>query len=215
MKPRIYILGVIVVILILAVGSCRKAGTWLVKSDNPEQADVMVVLMGSISDRVLQTADLYNENIAGKVWMVEPESGAADILEERGVKLISQSTQVCNALISLGIPTDSIVLLPGNASSTRMEVEIISNHLMSQPGIESILVVSSAGHTRRAFKLFRASFHSLNEAPVIYCSTNPYTDFNAEKWWKDKDHIEKVVGEYVRLVNYVFFERPQLRRREI
>ena len=61
MRRRIYILGAVVVFLVLAVGSCRKAGSRLIKADHPASADVMVMLTGSISDRVLQTADLYSE----------------------------------------------------------------------------------------------------------------------------------------------------------
>ena len=57
MRSRIIILGAVVVFLVLAVGSCRKAGTWLVKADDPKHADVMVILMGSFSERVLQMAD--------------------------------------------------------------------------------------------------------------------------------------------------------------
>ena len=72
MKSRFYKLAVIILILILAVGSCRKAGTWLVKTDKPEHADVLFMLMGSISDRVLQIADLYQEKKAGEVWIVLP-----------------------------------------------------------------------------------------------------------------------------------------------
>ena len=67
MKRRIYILGILILFLLLAVGSCRKAGSWLVKEDNPVHADVMVMLMGSFADRILQVADLYEQGVAGKV----------------------------------------------------------------------------------------------------------------------------------------------------
>ena len=53
MRSRIYVLGAVVLILLLAVGSCRKAGSWLVREDHPGHADVMVMLMGRISDRIL------------------------------------------------------------------------------------------------------------------------------------------------------------------
>ena len=76
MKKGIYKLVLVIVLLVLAVGSCRKAGSWLVKSDDIQQADAMIMLMGGISDRVLQIADLYQQNVAGEVWIVEEGSGA-------------------------------------------------------------------------------------------------------------------------------------------
>ena len=212
MRSRIYILGAVVLILVLAVGSCRKAGTWLVKADDPAYADVMVVLMGSISDRVLQTADLYTAGVAEKVWIVEEAMGANRALEERGVHLISNTTQAKNALVTLGIPADSIVILPGDATSTRMEAEIVRDYLQTQAGIETMLLVTSSAHTRRGFNLFKAAFTPLEKPPSLYCSPSSYTNFNPEKWWRNKNHIQKVVEEYLKLVNFVFFERRELRR---
>lgn len=211
MRKRIYILAVVTVILVLAVGSCRKAGTWLVKADNPPHADVMVMLTGSISDRVLQTSDLYSEGVASKVWIVEEAMGASRALEARGVKLISNSTQVKNAMITLGIPADNIRILPGDAASTRMEAEIVRSYLHSQTGMDTLLIVTSAEHTRRAYKIFTAAFKNLEEAPVVYCSPSKYTNFHAEKWWRSKEDIQEVVKEYMKLTNFVFFERGELR----
>lgn len=211
MRKRIYILAVVTVILVLAVGSCRKAGTWLVKADNPPHADVMVMLTGSISDRVLQTADLYNEGVATRLWIVEEGMGASRALEARGVKLISNTTQVKSAMITLGIPADSIRIVPGDAASTRMEAEIVRSYLHSQTGIDTLLLVTSAAHTRRAFKIFKAAFSPLDEPPVVCCSPSTYTDFHPEKWWRSKEDIQEVVNEYMKLTNFVFFERRELR----
>lgn len=214
MRSRIYILVAILVFLVLAVGSCRKAGIWLVKADDPEHADVMVILMGSFSDRVLQVADSYNEGVAARVWIVEEAMGAYRALEERGVHLISNSTQARNALITLGIPADNIEILPGDATSTRMEAELVRDYLRTQTGIDTVLLVTSSSHTRRGFNLFQAAFHPLEEPPVLYCSSNSYTNFNAERWWRDKNHIQEVIDEYMKLVNFVLFERPELRKGE-
>ena len=141
--------------------------------------------------------------------------GANRALEERGVKLISNSTQVKDAMQSLGIPSDSILILPGDAASTRMEAEIVRSYLQTQTGIDTLLIVTSAGHTRRAFKIFKAAFVALEEPPVVYCSPSIYTDFQAEKWWRSKEGIQDVVREYMKLTNFVLFERRELRRAPI
>ena len=215
MRRRIYILGAVVLFLLLAVGSCRKAGSRLVRADHPASADVMVILMGRFSDRVLQVADSYDEGVSGKVWIVEEAMGSNRELEERGVQIISNSTQARTAMVSLGIPADSIVILPGDATSSRMEAEIVRDYLRIQTGVDTMLLVTSAAHTRRAFKLFAAACHPLEEAPVLYCSPNNYTNFNPEKWWRNKNDIQQVVMEYMKLTNFVLFERRELRRAPI
>jgi uncharacterized SAM-binding protein YcdF (DUF218 family) len=81
-------------------------------------------------------------------------------------------------------------------------------------GLDTLLLVSSAWHTRRAFKIFRAALHPLEESPVVRCSPNPYTKFDPEKWWKSKNDIQIVVTEYLKLAYFVLFERRELRRGE-
>ncbi len=212
MRSGIYKLGAVLVILLLAVGGCRKAGTWLVNTDEPEHADVMVMLMGNIADRVLQTADLYHEKVAGKVWIVKAGMGADSILEERGVQIINYSMRARYALIDLGIPADSIVILPGDATSTRMEAEITRDYLVTQTGIDTLLLVSSASHTRRAYMIFKATFTPFQEPVALYCSPSSYLKFHAGKWWRRRNDIEDVLIEYLKLANFYLFERGELRR---
>ncbi len=205
-------LALVILLLLLAVGSCRKAGTWLVKSDQPEHADAMLMLMGTISDRVLQIADLYHGNMAGEVWIVEVGTGAMRTLEERGARILSNTEQVHSALISLGIPADSIVVLPGGATSTRMEAEIVRDYLATRTDTDTLLVVSSSHHTRRAYQIFRAAFKGAGQQVVVRCSPSPYTTFNAQRWWRSRDDIQDVVLEYMKLVNFMLFEKRELRK---
>jgi len=211
LRSRIYILGLVFLIVLLAVGSCRKAGGWLVKSEEPVHADVMVMLTGRITDRVLQVDDLYKQNVAGKVWIVEPGKGDYQALEERGVQIVSEITLIRNALIDMGIPQDSIVVLPGNATSTMMEAEAVREYLQTQTGIDTLLLVSSSSHTLRAFKIFKAAFRAMEEPPVVCCSPSIYTQFHAERWWKSKDDVQQVAEEYLKLLNYALFEKRKLR----
>ncbi|MCP4309954.1 MAG: YdcF family protein [Bacteroidetes bacterium] len=211
MKKTIYKLVVVILILVLAAGSCRKAGEWLVKADEPEYADAMIMLMGSISDRVLETADLYHARVAGKVWIVKEGMGASRMLEERGVQITSTTTQVRRALVELGIPADRIVILPGGATSTQMEAEIVRDYLFTLEGIDTLLVVSSSHHTRRANMIFKAALSTQEEPISVMCSPSRYTDFNAGKWWKSREDIQDVVLEYLKITNFVLFEKRKLK----
>ena len=216
MKTRIYILVIVTIILAVLVGACRKAGSWLVKEDRPEHADAVVMLMGNIAaDRVLQTADLYSQQVAGKVVVVEEGMGALRVLEERGVHLISNTSQAVHALAGLGIPADSIVILPGDATSTVMEAEIIRDYLASVPDIDTVIVVSSAPHMRRASMIFSAVFKSLEDPVSVYSTPSSYTDFNAEKWWRNKEDIQQVVLEYLKIGNFLLSEKKALRRKRL
>ena len=45
MKVRILLISILILFIVLFVGSCRKAGTWLVRDDHPEHGDALLVLM--------------------------------------------------------------------------------------------------------------------------------------------------------------------------
>lgn len=216
MKSGIYRVLVVLVIILLVVGGCRKAGVWLKKEDPPTHADVMVILTGGIADRVLQAADLYREGEADRVWIVEEAMGANRALDERGIHLISNTTQACNALKALGIPARNILVLPGDANSTIMEARIVRSYmedrLSPRAGIDTLLLVSSASHTRRAYKIFSAALQSLGTPVVIHCSPSIYTNFNAKKWWKNREDVQRVFEEYYKIVIFGIFEKRELRK---
>jgi uncharacterized SAM-binding protein YcdF (DUF218 family) len=204
-RARLYRLGVLLVILLLAVGGCRKAGIWLVRPDHPQHADAMIMLMGGIDDRVPQTADLYKEKVAGKVWIVKAETGG---------DIINYNQLATELLVERGVPLDSIVTLPGGANSTRMEAEIIRDYLVTRNDIDTLLLVTSPSHTRRAYMIFRAAFKPIERPVVLYSNSSSYATFHARKWWRNGSDIERVVTEYMKLVNFYLFERGDLRRGE-
>lgn len=159
--------------------------------------------MGSIPDRVLQASDLYNQHVSGKIIIVESGMGAYKALEARGVYIISNTKQVHDALVTLGIPADSIIILPGDATSTLMEARIIREYITNNPGLDSLLLISSSSHMRRASIIFNAAFSNTQEPPTILCSPSSYTNFNKEKWWMSRDGIEVVLWEYVKMVGFL------------
>lgn len=184
----------------------------MVKQDNPESADAILILMGSISDRVLQADDLYQKGLATKIIMVD--TSQPDIkteLKERGATIMSNTIQAYNALVSIGIPSDSIIILSGGARSTIMEAIISRDYIMSEPSIERLILVSSSDHTRRAKMIFQSAFIHISPPIEIYCSPSIYTGFDADTWWRNKKDIQAVLSEYAKILYFLFIERRILR----
>jgi len=196
----------LLLVLVLLVTTCRNAGNWLVKENKPAHADVMVMLMGNIPDRVLEVADLYKEKVSGKLIIVEEYMGPLGILADRGVHFVSNSSQARNAAITLGIPADSILILPGNARSTQDEAMAVREYLMKKNNIRSILLVSSAEHTQRASLIFEKAFGKTDLTTTIYTAPSRYTGFRKTDWWKHKEEIQSVLFEYIKLMNFWIFD---------
>jgi uncharacterized SAM-binding protein YcdF (DUF218 family) len=206
-KSRIIFFVILLVISLVYIGGCRRAGEWLVKDDRPSHADAMIMLMGGFSDRVLHASDLYREGISGRLFMVEDYMGPYRMLEERGVEIITNSEQVRNAAVHLGIPADSIEILPGEARSTLSEAMVVRDMLLRNTGIDTLLIVSSASHTRRARIIFSSVFRDTGVPVTVLSSPSSYTSFSASDWWKDKEGIQAVLSEYIKVASYLIFER--------
>lgn len=200
----------LLLVSIISVIGCRKVGLWLIKEDHPEKADAIVLLTGSIADRVLQAADIYQSGYAEKIIIAEEYMGAYKELEERGFSIISKTTQTKKALVFFDVPPDSIIILSGDAESTMSEALIIRNYISQNSYIDTILLVTSSWHTRRASIIFKKAFSEMETPATVLSIPSAYNKFNAEKWWQSKEDIQVVILEYMKLMNFLLFEKNKL-----
>lgn len=210
-KPVTSFVLAILILLFLYSAGCRRAGVWLAKRDVPPHADAIVVLMGSFPERVLQAYDSWKAGLAARIIIVEESMGPFSRLEERGVDIVSNSEQAASSLIELGVPADSILLLPGNARSTIDEALAVRKYLDSGCYADTLVLVSSPTHMRRATMIFSAALNKGNNSLYIGSVPSEYTGFNADKWWKRKEDIQSVVSEFIKIVSFRLFEKNKLR----
>jgi uncharacterized SAM-binding protein YcdF (DUF218 family) len=186
-------------------------GQWLVAEDDLQASDMIVVLMGSLPDRIhriLQAVDIYNERYSDKLVFVNSHRVDNDIFVERGVEIPPGNAQLSKmAAIDLGVPEENILILEGNAKSTQDEALIIREYIRNNRAIESIILVTSKYHSGRSKKIFRKALSSLDREINIYSSPSKYDPFNVNQWWKDKEDIKLVVLEYLKLANFYFREQ--------
>ena len=183
-------------------------GQWLVAEDDLQASDMIVVLMGSLPDRILQAVDIYNERYSDKIVFANSYKDDYDIFVERGVEIPPGNTQLSKmAAIDLGVPEENILILEGNAESTQDEALIIRKYIRNNRAIESIILITSKYHSGRSKKIFRKALSSLHREINIYSSPSKYDPFNVNQWWKDKEDIKCVVLEYLKLVNFYFREQ--------
>lgn len=195
------------------IGGCRRAGTWLVKESVPSHADALVLLMGNFTDRVLKTADLYRSGIADRVIIAEESMGGYKGLTDRGVKIISHTSQAVRSLVALGVPADSITILRGDARSTLDEAVIVRDYIGTNPGLDTLILVSSPYHLRRSSVIFGKAFKEAGLTVFTGTSgSGTYTGFDADRWWRSKEDIQHVLTEVIKIGSFVTVEGRRLKR---
>ena len=202
--------GIIVVLAILFTRGCRHAGEWLARDDMPPQADAMILLMGSFPERVLQAVDFYHEGIADRLIIVYESMGAYQALADRGATVIRTTEQARDAAVALGIPDSCITLLPGDARSTLDEAMVVRDYLAGKQSMDTLVLVSSPAHMRRAYMIFRSVLHKSGINACIGCSPSKYSSFKADRWWRRKEDVQSVLSEWLKILSFTVFEKGRL-----
>lgn len=196
--------------LLIYSGACRRAGNWLKMEALPEHADAIVMLMGSFPDRVLQVHETWEKGLADRILLVEENMGAFAELKERGAGIISNSEQAAASLRALGIPGENITILPGAARSTLDEALVIKEYLNKNRDTDTLLLISSPDHMRRAYLIFSKVLRDRQMPVVIGCQPSRWSSFNGQKWWRRKEDIQSVITEVVKIGSFIFIEKHQI-----
>lgn len=204
-KKSLIFIPVFLVLLFLV----NQAGNFLVVADTPLKADAILVLMGSRGDRALQAAELWKKGYAQKIIFVEDYEKGREFLAERGIQLPNDALMTTSILNQLGIPDSSILTLPGETRSTINEAEALHQYLLQHPETDTLILVTSQSHSRRATLIFKNQFSQLPHPVVLLSVPSQYDRFKSRDWWKHRESAKQVFMEYVKITSFLLFERWQ------
>ena len=165
-------------------------GRYLVRSEPPVPADVIVVLGGDFSgNRILTAADLVRRGFASKT-LVSGTSG------EYG---LHESDLAIPFAVKHGYPQSYFVALPNDGHSTREEaVDVLA--ALSKLQARRIDIVTSDYHTRRAGNIY----HSLAPGLEIHMVAAPDLNFTSDGWWKNREGRKTFLLEWMKTVSNWF-----------
>ena len=194
------VVALVVALGLAALAAVPLAGRILVISDPlPAHADAIVVLAGSVPDRVLEAADLYRAGIAPRIVVTRERVRRGDAaLRTRGIRFPEDDELMMQALERLGVPDAAVVRLRRRANSTETEVRTIARWAC-RDRLRSLVVVTSRVHTRRARLILRRTL-----PPSIALAVVPsrYDRFSARRWWHVRRDAKFVLSEWQKLTNY-------------
>jgi uncharacterized SAM-binding protein YcdF (DUF218 family) len=209
--------AVVAALLVFGLGSVlfslrhdllKAMGAFLVVADEPQQADAIVVLSGSIPDRILEAVDLYHAGFAPRLLLTrEGRMPGFDALRARGVALPERHEQNRDIAVALGVPRDAIEIVERRSTSTLAEAEALVAFLRER-NLQRVLLVTSRSHARRARTIFRALAGSQPEILVVPSRYDPLTPDN---WWQKRAFARRVVTEYGKLLTWWVIDRWRTR----
>ncbi len=165
--------------------------------------------MGSIADRILQAKDIYNSGITKEIIIVNNIQYGSQYLAQYNVHIPNFAELSKQALSQFNIPDSLITIIPGQAASTREEAEITAAWIKQNQDIDTLIIVSSAAHMRRASMIFKDSFKDHSLKITIISVPSKYSGFNSQKWWTDRESAKQILMEYTKIASFLLVEQWQ------
>jgi uncharacterized SAM-binding protein YcdF (DUF218 family) len=148
-------------------------GAWLVHSDEPFRADVIVVLAGDpYGNRILKGAELVKEGFAPKVLV----SGPAGLYD------LHECDLAIPFVVRRGYPAEWFIPVPHEAHSTDEEAVVFRAEL-AKLHAHRVIVVTSDYHTRRALRILRSRWPGIEIRMVA--AHDEY--FTPGGWWHNRE----------------------------
>lgn len=176
----------------------------LVVRDELPRADCIVVLSGASEyvERTRHAAELWRLGVAPKIVLTNDNlRGGWSSEQQRNPFFVEREAE---ELRRAGVPAAQIEALPEPVTSTYDEAVRLRAYA-SQQRLGSVLIVTSAYHTRRARwtmrRVFRESGVRVGVSPVASDSATRQTP-NAFVWWLSRRGWRSVAPEYPKLVYY-------------
>ena len=181
-----------IALVLVAILLFSTSGGFLVIND-PQRADLIVVLAGETDRRPARGLDLLQQGFAPKLMLDVPV----------GARIFDQQTIDIAQKFVNGLPQhDHISICPISGLSTKAEARDVEQCVAPMPA-NRILIVTSDYHTRRALSTFR---RELPERQFSVAAAQDLKQFG-NPWWKHRQWAKTNFDEWLKLVWWEVVDR--------
>jgi hypothetical protein len=175
----------------------RAAGGALVADDLLGPADIIVVASDADGAGVLEAADLVHSGVAPRVAVfADPPDPVVDReFIRRGVPYEDVGARATRQLKALGVET--IEQIPRAVVGTEDEGRVLPDWC-DQHGFRSVVVVSTADHSRRLRRVLRRSMKGHQTTVTVRRAR--FSSFDPDRWWRSREGIRTEIVELQKLL---------------
>jgi uncharacterized SAM-binding protein YcdF (DUF218 family) len=169
------------------------AGDVLIDRDSPEPADAIVVLAGNAPDRLPWAESLRSQSYAN-LLAVSNEEVHTHNLETTWLALHEAGASAAE------LPDSALLVLDNPPPESTIDEAHRDAELLEARGARTVLLVTDAFHSRRAWLLFRAAFARRG---MTVRSVPAPDSYDLAHWWAHPVTARRVIEEYAKLFYYL------------
>ena len=178
--------------MLVAILLFSTSGAFLVMND-PQRADLIVVLAGETDRRPARGLELLQQGYAPKLMLDVPA----------GEKIFDQQTlDIAQKFVERLPLHEDISICPIWGLSTKSEAQDVARCIAQMPA-NRILLVTSDYHTRRALRTFR---NELSGHQFFVAAANDPKQFG-NHWWKHRQWAKMNFDEWLKLLWWEVIDR--------
>lgn len=183
-----------IIVVLIGIVLFSTSGAFLVKND-PQHADLIVVLAGETDRRPARGLELLQQGYAPKLLLDVPAS--EKIFDQRTLDIAQKFVN--------GLPQqEAFSICPIVGLSTKTEAQDVK-HCLALIAANRILLVTSDYHTRRALSTFR---HELPNREFFIAAAEDPKQFG-QHWWQHRQWAKMNFDEWLKLVWWEVIDRWQ------
>lgn len=182
----------VVVLVLFALFLFSTSGAFLVKND-PQRADLIVVLAGETDRRPARALELLQQGYAPKLMLDVP--AAEKIFDQ-------QTLDIAQKFVNRQPQHEAVSICPIAGLSTKTEAQDVK-HCLAQTSANRILLVTSDYHTRRALSTFR---RELAGRQFFVAAAEDPKQFG-QHWWQHRQWAKMNFDEWLKLVWWEVIDR--------
>ena len=186
-------------LLLLSALTLPRLGSWLVSEDPLQKADALIVLGGTMYERLLEAVDLHKEGWAPRIYLFREVIDWGEVeLIARGIPYPRPIDMQVELLGRLGVEKGALYVLD-QAGSTAEEATHVHN-LAAREKFSRLIIISSKQHTRRARLVMNRRLDDLGVQVIVRASR--YDKSPVDRWWSDRSTLRFTLFETQRLLGY-------------
>jgi uncharacterized SAM-binding protein YcdF (DUF218 family) len=175
-------------------------GIWLAPQDPLTKADAIFVLAGTVAERPLEAADLYNAGYAPVILVTRDSPEPAVVAAgKRGAHLPERYQLNLMMLLELGVPRSALIVPDRVHDNTAAEAATLRETALKM-GWKKVIVVSSVYHLRRVALVCRRQLRGTGVELELH--PTKYDPAVPARWWTRRSDIRWIVSELPKLLAY-------------